>query len=80
MLIWSDHGTNFIGAEHELKDLFQFLKDKNYQTIILEFCTSKMIEWRFIPEHAPNFGGLWESAVKSMKTHLRRITSDVKLS
>ena len=79
-LIWSDHRTNFIEADCELKDLFQFLKDKNSQTIISELCTSKMIEWRFIPERAPNFGGLWESAVKSMKTHLRQITSDVKLT
>ena len=44
MLIWSDHGTNFIGADSKLNDLFQFLKDKNSQTVISEFCTSQMIE------------------------------------
>ena len=79
-LMWSDHGTNFVGAKRELKDLYQFLRDKNHNCIISEFCSSRLIEWRFIPERAPHFGGLWESAVKSMKMHLRRITSDVKLT
>ena len=79
-LIWSDHGTNFVGADRELKELIQFMKTQNTQTKISEFCASKNIEWRFIPERAPHFGGLWEAAVKSMKFHLKRITSDVKLT
>ena len=29
----------------------------------------------FIPEHAPQFGRLWESAVKSLKTHHRIVGS-----
>ena len=28
----------------------------------------------------PNFGGLWEAAVKSFKTHLRRVAGEVKLT
>ena len=28
----------------------------------------------------PHFGGIWEAAVKSMKTHLRRVLGDVKLT
>lgn len=79
-LIWSDNGTNFVGANRELKELYQFLSNKNSISTITEFCSTKTIEWRFIPERSPHFGGLWESAVKSMKTHLRRITADVKLT
>ena len=33
-----------------------------------EFCSSRCIEWKYIPERSPHFGGLWESAVKSTKT------------
>ena len=79
-LIWSDHGTNFVGAARELKELFQFLGEQRMQQVVSEFCTSQDIRWKFIPERGPHFGGLWEAAVKSMKTHLKRIVADVKLT
>ena len=27
-LIWSDHGINFVGAAHEIKELLQFLREQ----------------------------------------------------
>ena len=79
-LIWSDNGTNFVGANREIKEFHEFLKQQQTNSTISEFCSISNIEWRFIPEHGPNFGGLWEAAVKSTKTHLKRIVGDVKLS
>ena len=38
------------------------------------------MEWRFIPEHGSNFGGLWEAAVKSAKSYLRRIMGPIKFT
>ena len=79
-LIWSDNGTNFVGANRELKEMHEFLSRRDVGQTITEFCSTLGIEWRFIPEHSPHFGGLWEAAVKSAKTHLRRVVGDVKLT
>jgi len=79
-LLWSDHGSNFVGAKRDLKELVKFLNSQMAQKDISEFCTTQHIEWKFIPERAPHFGGLWESAVRSMKYHFKRVVSDVKLT
>ena len=79
-LIWSDHGTNFVGADRELKEFLEFLQHQRTQGTISEFCSTQGIQWKFIPEHAPHFGGLWEAAVKSMKTHLKHVVANVKLT
>jgi len=57
-ILWSDHGTNFIGAARELKELAKFFEELKTQDIVSQFCTSQGIKWTFIPEHAPHFGGL----------------------
>ena len=79
-MIWSDHGTNFVGAASEIKDLYQFLRDSSTQDSIVNFLTIKNVTWKFIPQQAPHFGGLWEAVVKSIKTHLRKIIGNVKLT
>ena len=42
-------------------------------------CSAQNIEWRFILEPTPHFGGLWEVAVKGVKTHLKHMVSNIKL-
>ena len=63
-LIWSDHGTNFVGAKRELKEFHDFLSTQAAQGAVSKFCNNRNIEWRDIPEKSPHFGGLWESAVE----------------
>ena len=75
-LLWSDHGTNFIGAKRILQELYE---NQNNQ-IISDFCSTQGIHWDFIPEHAPNFGGLWKSVVKSFKTHIYRVVGTTRLT
>ena len=79
-LLWSDNGSNFVGANCELKEMFTFLKESGVQHDISDFCSSQGINWKFIPERAPHFGGLWEAAVRSMKLHLRKVIADSKLT
>ena len=78
--MWSDNGSNFVGAQKDLKHLLDFLEDQKTQGALSQFCTSQKITWKFIPERSPYFGGPWESCVKSVKHHLKRILSAVKLT
>ena len=77
-LIWSDNGTNFVGANREIKEFHEFRNKpmESYPNSALLVTLNGVL----FPNMVPNFGGLWEAAVKSTKTHLRRIVGDVKLS
>lgn len=69
--LYSDSGTNFVGAQ---KELISMMKKAS---VDLE---KKGIEWHFNPPSAPHFGGIWESTVKSIKHHLKRVIYDHKLT
>ncbi|XP_043264039.1 uncharacterized protein LOC122404176 [Colletes gigas] len=47
-------------------------KDERVQ----RFLADKEVSWHFIPALSPNFGGLWEAAVKSFKHHVKRVVGD----
>lgn len=76
--MYSDLGTNFVGAARELKDIFDVLMQGSEH--IKNFCGERQINWQFNPPSAPNFGGSWESAIKSMKHHLKRTISNRPLT
>ena len=77
--IFSDNGSNFVGARHELHDLYVFLSLPTTDAAIRSCLMSRKISWHHIPKRAPHFGGIWEAAVKSTKHHLRRTVGQVKL-
>ncbi|XP_024880615.1 uncharacterized protein LOC112460245 [Temnothorax curvispinosus] len=67
-LLYSDCGTNFVGAARELESRMGLAAER------------EKIKWSFNPPSAPHFGGLWEAGVKTFKTHLRRTVGDQVLS
>ena len=79
-MIWSDHGTNFIGAPRELIDFHRFHSQRETKDSITYFCAEQGIKWKFTLEHAPHFGDLWEAEVKSFKRHLRRVVGGIRLT
>ena len=72
-VIHSDNGSNFVGAKNNLREVYRFLSATDTNSIIHHHLLTHRTTWNNIPERAPNFGGLWESAVKSMKFHLKRV-------
>ncbi|XP_043264088.1 uncharacterized protein LOC122404224 [Colletes gigas] len=71
--IYSDNGTNFVGADNELSKFHQILNaDEGVQRWLID----KQISWHFIPALSPNFGGLWEAAVRSFKHHIKRVVRE----
>lgn len=77
--MWSDNGLNFVGAAKELKKLHTECKTQ-LEKEIAELVSNDGTTWHFIPPRAPNFGGLWESGVRSVKTHLTKILGNSTLT
>ena len=65
--IWSDHGSNFVGATGQIKE---FLQQQKTNETISDFCLCQNNDSVFILEHAPHFGGLWEAPLM-LSSHLK---------
>jgi len=78
--MYSDNGTTFVGAQKQLKELYDIYRKQQTQSDINQFLCDREISWSFIPPNAPHFGGLWEAAVKSAKHHLTRIVGKAHLT
>ncbi|XP_041450363.1 uncharacterized protein LOC121404628 [Drosophila obscura] len=78
--IYSDNGTNFIGAKHSLDEMQTLLQSQQHTNLITLTLADDGIQWVFIPPRAPHWGGKWESAVRSVKLHFRRVIGSSKLT
>ncbi|XP_065089398.1 uncharacterized protein LOC135710677 [Ochlerotatus camptorhynchus] len=78
--IYSDNGTNFVGARNQLTELFRLLKDREHNERIATELATDSIQWHFNPPSAPHFGGLWEAAVRSAKKHLLNVIGEAVFS
>ncbi|XP_075977354.1 uncharacterized protein LOC142977361 [Anticarsia gemmatalis] len=74
--LWSDNGTNFVGAAKELRELFT-AGQANITKEIAQLLANDGTTWHFIPPRMPNYGGLWEAGVQSAKRHLTRMNQGI---
>uniref|UniRef100_A0ABD2VYB7 Integrase catalytic domain-containing protein n=1 Tax=Trichogramma kaykai TaxID=54128 RepID=A0ABD2VYB7_9HYME len=73
--LYSDRGTNFVGADAELRRMHSE-GSGYYKSICAQLRDGHSTVWHFNPPSSPHFGGLWESGVKSVKYHLKRMVGD----
>ena len=66
--IVSDRGTNFVGADRELRKLVESLGTSKIQ----DQTASKGVKWIFNPPLAPHFGGVREVMIKGTKMSTTR--------
>ncbi|XP_070854727.1 uncharacterized protein [Drosophila suzukii] len=78
--IFSDNGTNFVGAKRALDEMQKFLSLQEHQRNLTQSLADDGIKWSFIPPHSPHWGGKWESSVRSVKLHLRRVVGKTVLT
>ena len=74
--IFSDNGTNFKGADNELKSLLLLIDE----TKVLESVANKVVKWHFNPPFAPHFGGVHESMIKSAKRAIKPILGNADIN
>ncbi|XP_076287382.1 uncharacterized protein LOC143212430 [Lasioglossum baleicum] len=74
--VYSDNGTNFVGANNQLRELYALFESTEFKETVNEFAVSKSITWHFNPPLTPHFGGIWEAAVKSFKHHFKRVIGE----
>lgn len=74
--IYTDNGTNFVGARNEILQIRAFLASEEHANKMGHFLSAENIQWHFSPPRSPHFGGLWEAAVKSFKGHLYRTVGE----
>lgn len=78
--MFCDNGKTFVGARNLLKDLYESYNKKYHKELVEEFCSLNSILFKFIPSYSPEFGGLWEAGVKSVKGHFKKVVGELSLT
>ncbi|XP_065370927.1 uncharacterized protein LOC135963081 [Calliphora vicina] len=71
--MFSDNTRNFLGASLALRKAHNEFH-RTAEKELSEKYNAHGFKWSFIPPYAPHMGGLWETAVKCMKSHLKKVT------
>lgn len=71
--LFSDNGTNFVGANRELKDAAKEIDQSQVSNYLLR----NNIDWIFNPPAASHFGGVWERQIRTTRKILSSLLHDV---
>ena len=75
--VYSDNGTNFVGAKSELNRGLQELSQKEIEAYALR----RNIRWHFNPPKASHMGGAWERMIGCARRVMQGLSSsDVRLT
>ena len=70
----SDWGTNFVGAERELRDAIKEMDhDRIKRALLNEGADYLLIKWKRNPPSASHMGGIWERQIRSVRAILSAI-------
>ena len=81
--VWSDNGTNFVGARNELQRAFKEMKHDKIKSFLQEN-GADWILWHNNPPGASHMGGVWERQIRStriileglLKTHSHSLNDE----
>ncbi|KAK3745439.1 hypothetical protein QZH41_005079 [Actinostola sp. cb2023] len=75
--IWTDNGTNFTGAEKELRNSIKSLNEEAIKKEVharnTEWHSCTMPKWRFQPPTASHMSGVWERLIQSVCKTMKAI-------
>ena len=75
--IWSDNGTNFTGAEKELRLSAQDLNEEHIKGELhsreVEWYRCPLPEWRFQPPATSHMSGVWERLIRSVRKAMKAV-------
>ena len=75
-VIYSDNGTNFVGANNELRECIDDWNQHKIGSVL----SQEGIQWVFNPPAAPHMGGVWERLVRSCKKALNVVLQNQVLT
>ena len=75
-IIRSDNGTNFIGAERELREGLRRWNQEQIHNNLLQ----QGINWKFNPPTASHMGGCWERQIRTTKKVLNSVVKQQTLN
>ena len=61
--VWSDNGTNIVGARGEMTRSLQSLQ----RSKVVEAARRRDVEWTFNPPYASHHGGVWERVIRTVR-------------